>query len=177
MKPIVCFVGRSNSGKTTLVSALIISLKEMGLKVGTIKHAANGFQFFKGKDSSVHKLSGASVSIVASPNMLGILMDIDSDKNPTELMGYMENVDIVLVEGYKSSDLPKIEVFVPKKPGDLPLCINDPKLLAIVTKEPIDTKIPLFDPQDIKGILEFILRVTGLNQGVLQIIPETRAPR
>jgi molybdopterin-guanine dinucleotide biosynthesis protein B len=177
MKPIICFVGRSNSGKTTLVSALISSLRALGLKVGTIKHAANGFQFFKGKDSSLHKLSGASVSIVASPNMLGILMDTESDKNPMELMKYMEGVDIVLAEGYKSSDLPKIEVFVPKKLGDLPLCINDPKLLAIVTKETLDTQLPLFDPQDIKGLTDFILKVTALNASAPQTAPETKAPR
>lgn len=162
MKPLICFVGASNSGKTTLIGKVIAKLVGLGIKVGTIKHAPHGFQFFKGKDSSVHKSAGATVSIVSSPNMIGILKDTDRDMSPQELLCYMEEVDLVIVEGFKRLPLPKIEVFSPKDETDSPLCQGDPNLLAIVTSKRFQTDLPLFDPKDIDSIAQFVLKVTHL---------------
>lgn len=162
LKPIICFVGASNSGKTTLISKVISRLVELGFKVGSIKHAPHGFQFFKGKDSSVHKLAGARVSIVSSPGMIGILKDTDRDMTPQELIYYMEDVDLVIVEGFKGLPLPKIEVFSPKEGTQQPLCLGDPNLLAIVTSKGFQTDLPVFDPKDIDSIAQFVLKVAGL---------------
>lgn len=164
MKPIIAFVGSSNSGKTTLIASLISELVGLGFRVGSIKHAPHGFQFFKGKDSSLHKAAGAAVSIVSSPTMIGVLKDTDRDMSPEELLQYLEDVDIVIVEGFKHMPLSKIEVFSPKDPKEQPLLTGDPNLRAIVTSKEIDSHLPVFHPKDVKGIARFVLKIAGLAQ-------------
>ncbi len=153
------------------MASIISRLRELGFKVGAIKHAPHGFQFFKGKDSSLHKVAGAKVSIVSGPDMIGILKDTGKDMSPFELMGYMEGVDLVLVEGFKRLPLPKIEVFNPSSEGDLPLCLGDPNLKAIVSTRALNVDVPIFDPRDIESITRFVLELTGLERGDSQRSP------
>ncbi len=161
--PIVSVVGRSNSGKTTLLEKLIAELKQRGFCVGTIKHDIHGFEMDRpGKDSWRHKQAGASTTIISSPYQIGMVMDVDHDHNPEELMTLLPNVDIILTEGYKNSDHPKMEVFRPEVHKD-PICRSDKNLLALICDEEIDLGVPRFATDDIEKVAEFILEYFNLH--------------
>ena len=130
--PVVCIVGFSSAGKTTVTVGLVRALKHQGLRVGTIKHDVHGFEIDQpGKDSWRHKQAGASATIITSQAQIGMVMDVDHDHHPLELVPLLGEMDIVLVEGFKRVDIPKIEIFRPenKKPA---ACRNDRNLLAVV---------------------------------------------
>lgn len=155
--PMLCVVGFSGSGKTTVTVALVAALKRRGLKVGTIKHDVHGFDMDRpGKDSWRHKQAGAGVTVVTSPNQIGMVMDVDHDHQPMELMPLMAGMDIVLVEGFKRSPLPKIEVFRPET-GKPPACKEDRHLIAVVSDAELDWDVPRYSPEDIEGLCDFIL--------------------
>ena len=158
LAPIVSIVGRSNSGKTTLLEKLITALKQRGFCVGTIKHDIHGFEMDQpGKDSWRHKKAGASTTIISSPYQIGMVMDVDQDHKPEELMPLLSNMDIILTEGYKSSENPKLEVFRPDVHKD-PICKGDKNLLALICDEEIDLGVPCFANDDIERITEFIIK-------------------
>jgi molybdopterin-guanine dinucleotide biosynthesis protein B len=155
--PIVSVVGRSNSGKTTLLEKLIAELKQRGFCVGTIKHDIHGFEMDRpGKDSWRHKQAGASTTIISSPNKIGMVMDVDHDHKPEELIPLLSNIDIILTEGYKNRDHPKLEVFRSDVHKD-PICKGDKNLLALICDEKIDLGVPRFSTDDIEKITEFIV--------------------
>jgi len=164
--PIVSIVGKSNSGKTTLVEKLIHELKKRGYHVATIKHNRHGFDIdHEGKDSWRHKRAGARMTVVASPEKVAVIEDIDRDYDIEELVEhYIHDVDIVLVEGFKGNIHPKIEVFRKELKREL-MSINDESLLAIASDQPLDSDVPCFDINDSKGIADVIeerfLRKTG----------------
>src|SRR5207253_10019774 len=86
MPPILCFVGRSNSGKTTLIERLIPALVREGYRVATIKHAGHGFNLdTEGKDSWRHKRAGAHTVIVTTKGSLAMFTDVDEDVQVEEL--------------------------------------------------------------------------------------------
>ena len=124
--PVLCVVGFSGSGKTTLLVQLVTNLTRRGLRVATIKHDVHGFDMDQpGKDSWRHKQAGAAATVVTSPKQIGMVMDADHDHQPLELIPLLPAVDIVLVEGFKRSDLPKIEVFRAENDKP-PACKDDP---------------------------------------------------
>ncbi len=155
--PIVSIVGSSGSGKTTLIEKLIPEIKQRGLMVGTIKHNVHGFEMDKpGKDSWRHKNSGSSVSVISSPDQIGMVMDVDHDHNPDELASLFLHVDIILTEGYKGSNKPKLEIFRPEVSKE-PLCTDDESLLLLITDSLIDLGVPRLLTNDIKGVADFII--------------------
>ena len=155
--PVLCIVGFSGSGKTTVSVGLIATLKKRGLRVGTIKHDVHGFEMDRpGKDSWRHKQAGSATTIVTSPKQIGVVMDVDHDHHPLELLPFLAGMDIVLVEGFKSAPLPKIEVFCPET-GKPPACMGDRNLLAVVSAAPLDWGVPRYSPNDIEGLCDFIL--------------------
>lgn len=157
MIPIVSIVGKSNSGKTTLVEKLIHELTERGYQVATIKHNRHGFDIdHEGKDSWRHKKAGARMTVIASPKKVAVIEDIDRDYEIKELVEhYIHAVDIVLVEGFKGNVHPKIEVFRKELKREL-MSINDGTLLAIASDEPLKSNVPCFDLNDSLGIADFI---------------------
>ena len=156
--PIVSFVGHSGSGKTTVVEKVIALLVDAGLKIAVIKHDVHGFEMDQpGKDSWRHKKAGAAATIVSSPSQIGLVMDTDHDHTPEALARWVGFADLIITEGYKSEPLPKIEVFRPHATGDdAPLCRDDPELLAIITDEAVDCRVPLFGSADIGSVASFI---------------------
>lgn len=110
--PAIAIVGRHNSGKTTLVVALVEELVARGLDVGTIKHHSHpGFEIdVPGKDSYRHRHAGASETIIASPDQLAIVKTLNDEAECADLVARMPGHDVVLVEGYRKSGLPTIEV-------------------------------------------------------------------
>jgi len=155
--PILLIVaGKSGSGKTTILERLIPELKNKVLRVGTIKHHHGGFDMdVPGKDSWRHKMAGAEKTIISSPNRIGIVMDTDHDHNPEELSQFMSGMDIILMEGFKGEDLPKLEIFR-KEIHDRPICLEDKNLIAMVTDENLDINVPKFGLDEMKELAEFI---------------------
>lgn len=155
--PIVSIVGPSGVGKTTLLEKLIPELTGRGYRVGTVKHDVHGFEMDRpGKNSYRHKHAGAQVTIISSPNQIGVLMDVDHDYHLDELRRFFSNMDIVLTEGYKRQRRPKVEVFRPEVHGEL-LCKADDQLLALVSNVEVDTGAPLFSMDDTKGLADFLI--------------------
>lgn len=133
---VISVVGRKNSGKTTFITRLIPELKRRGYKIGTIKHDAHDFEIDKeGKDSWKHKESGASEVLIVSESKLALIKDVFDEKDPSDLVKkYFDDVDIVITEGYKKYDLPKIEIFRSDiSKGKEPLFLDSENLLAIIS--------------------------------------------
>ena len=161
--PLLCIVGFSGAGKTTVTVGLVAALKQRGLRVGTIKHDVHGFEMDRpGKDSWRHKQAGASATFISSPAQIGLVMDVDHDHHPLELVPLLGEMDIVLVEGFKRADLPKIEVFRPENEKP-PACRNDCNLLAVVSDAKLGWSVPRYAANDFEGLVEFIVAHFGLN--------------
>src|SRR5246127_2278623 len=108
--------GWSGSGKTTLLAALIPELVARGFSVSTIKHAHHGFDMDRpGKDSWRHREAGAAQVMVASNNGWALLQteSAENEISPAKLAEHMTMVDLILVEGFKEYDIPRIEVHRP----------------------------------------------------------------
>ena len=110
--PAISFVGRHNSGKTTLIEKLIAELTNRGLDVGSVKHHTHGnFEIdVPGKDSYRHKFAGATEVVIASPVKLARVRDLDDEVECCDIVESMPGHDIVVVEGYRKSGLPSIEI-------------------------------------------------------------------
>lgn len=144
MTPVISFVGRSDSGKTTFLEMLIQLLIKRSHRIGLIKHDAHGRVEFDrpGKDTYRHFQSGASPVVISGPGIIGLQRKYEGEAELDWLAHhYLSDVDLILTEGYKSGSKPKIEVFR-REVSNKPLC-EEADLLAIVT----DTKLPLRVPQ------------------------------
>ena len=155
MPPIISIVGKSGSGKTTLIEKIIHELKRRGHKIGTVKHAYHGFDIDqKGKDSWRHKEAGADMVIVASPGKIAMVKDVNSESLEC-LEEYFHDMGIIIVEGYKRENKPKIEIFR-SSTHKKPLCKEDNNLIALVTDANIDLKVPKFELEEIDSLADFI---------------------
>lgn len=162
--PIISIVGKSNSGKTTLIEKMIAELVRRGRRVATIKHNRHGFAIdHEGKDSWRHKQAGARTTVIASPRQVAVVMDIDRDYEISELRDlYIREVDLIIVEGYKQNPHPKIEVFRPSLKRER-LCGPDDNLIAVASDEPLsETGVPNFALDDIAGIVTWVERMVEL---------------
>ena len=110
--PAIAFVGRHNSGKTTLVVQVIAALAERGVDVGSVKHHGHvGFDIdVPGKDSWRHREAGANEVAVCSPDRFALMRELQEPLEASEIVNMMRPHDVVIVEGYRHSGLPTIEV-------------------------------------------------------------------
>ena len=153
---IVSIVGKSGAGKTTLVVKIIKNLREKGYIVGTVKHTHKGFHMDKkGKDSWRHRNAGANATLVIAPGIVALVKDEELELLE-EIQHYLSDMDIVLVEGFKKKQLPKIEIFRDADRHEAPLCMNDENLDAFVTDSDYTPDVPIFGLEDIEAITEFI---------------------
>jgi len=157
MIPIVSIVGKSDTGKTTLIEKLIPELIRRGYRVATVKHDVHGFDVDReGKDSWRHKQAGAHTVVISSPMKLALIREVDHDADLTELRDkYIQDVDLILSEGFKKNNQPKIEVFRKEKEEGL-LCNKEDNLLAIASNHPLDAGVPCFDINDARGLVDLI---------------------
>ncbi|MEK7267921.1 MAG: molybdopterin-guanine dinucleotide biosynthesis protein B, partial [Nitrospirota bacterium] len=135
--PILFFVGRSNSGKTTLIERLIPELVRAGYRVATIKHAGHGFDLdTEGKDSWRHKRAGASAVIVLSRGSLAMFSDVSEQIKVEELRDRFldHEFDLIIAEGWKSEGYPKI-IVVRDQMGEV--AVSPEGLLAVVSRKPL----------------------------------------
>jgi len=155
--PIVSIVGRSNTGKTTLIEKLIPELRRRGYRVATIKHNIHGFDIdHEGKDSWRHKEAGARLTVIASPHRIAVIEDVSKDYELSELRDrYIRDVDIILSEGFKKNPHPKIEV-VRSGLKQEPLCTREDNLIAVASDRPLERGVPCLDINDVHGIANLI---------------------
>jgi len=158
MRLIISIVGKSESGKTTLLEDLITKLKQRGYKVAAIKHSGEDFELDEvSKDSWRFSQAGSEVSAISSPHKLAIIKNLEYDLSPQELSHFIWwDYDLILTEGFKQSSHPKIEVHR-KEQGKELLSLPE-QLLAVVTDEPLDVDVPQFSRDEIQKIVDLIER-------------------
>lgn len=165
MPPFISIVGKSGSGKTMLIEKLIPILKARGYRVGTVKHAHHGFEIDqKGKDSARHSAAGADTVIVTSPHSLAMIKT-NGEPSLNELATYMSDLDIVITEGYKHGDKPKIEVCRAAS-GKKPLNPDPVSLIAFVTDTEYTRSVPTFGLEEIDRLADLIEKHFLPTQGV-----------
>jgi len=163
MSPIISIVGKSESGKTTLLEGLITKLKQRGYKVAVIKHAAEDFELDTvNKDSWRFSQAGSEVSAISSAHKLAVIKNLEHDLGPQELSQFIgSDYDLILTEGFKQSSHPKIEVH--RKEQGKELLSQPEQLLAIVTDEPLNIAVPQFSRDEVPKIVDLIVN-TMLDQ-------------
>lgn len=143
--------GWSGSGKTTLLTALIPALAASGLSVSTIKHAHHDFDLDQpGKDSWRHRAAGAQEVLIAAGRRWALLHENHGEEpDLADLLPRLAPVDLVLVEGYKASPHPKLEVHRPSL-GKPPIWPGRPDIIAVASDTPLQgcdrLCLPLSDP-------------------------------
>ena len=156
MTPVISIVGKSESGKTTLIEKLIPVLKARGYRVGVVKHAHHGFDMDrKGKDSHRHKAAGADTVMIASPGRIAMVKDVVGE-GLEDLRPYFEDMDLLISEGFKRDRAPKIEVFRAERHAQ-PACLADDTLIAVVSDTPLRTSVPRFATGAVERIADFIV--------------------
>ena len=157
MIPIISIVGKSDSGKTTFIEKLLPELVRRGYRVATVKHDVHGFEVDReGKDSWRHKKAGAHTVIISSPTKVALIRDVEKDLRLDEIRDKLvQDVDLILSEGYKKDVQPKIEIFRTEKHKEL-LCTKEDNLVAIVSDKEFDVGVSCFFLDDIKGVADFI---------------------
>jgi molybdopterin-guanine dinucleotide biosynthesis protein MobB len=163
MVPVVSIVGRKNSGKTTLIEGVVAELKNRGHRIGTIKHDSHGLKpedvDHEGTDTYKHQLSGAEIVILSGPNKLMLVRELNQPLNIDEIRkSYIDELDLILTEGYKAGDKPKIEVFRQEAGGSEGLLCSREKdnLIAIASDRKFDLGIPCFEMNDYSSIADLL---------------------
>jgi len=163
-KPVVGFAAYSGAGKTTLLKQLLPLLTGRGVRIGMIKHAHHNFDIdIPGKDSYELRKAGASQMLVASARREALVIEKTSPSEPhlDTLIGRLnqDELDLILVEGFKQVAFPKIELYRPSvgKPALYP---QDTSVIAVATDAalPAPTDMPVLDINDPDAIAAFILQ-------------------
>ncbi len=157
MIPVVCIVGKHNAGKTTLLERLIPCLRERGRRVAVVKHAAHGFALDReGSDSRRLAQTEAAAVALSGPGSAAVFITLPASASLPQLLGLLPPLgfDLVLVEGYKRSDYPKVEVHRAALGPDLLVAAEH--LAAVVSDGGCDFEVPVFDSTNAAGLAAFL---------------------
>ena len=157
MRMIGC-VGWSGAGKTTLLARLIPTLIARGLSVSTLKHAHHDFDIDRpGKDSHTHRLAGATEVLVSSSQRWALMHEVRDAGQPSlrDLLRRLSPVDLVLVEGFKLEDYPKIEVFRPSVGKSL-IQPDDPFVVGVASDVALSLTVPVLPLDRPDMIADFV---------------------
>ncbi|MBM1310587.1 molybdopterin-guanine dinucleotide biosynthesis protein B [Sulfitobacter mediterraneus] len=157
-------VGWKNAGKTGLMERLVTEITGRGITVSTVKHAHHSFDVdHPGKDSFRHRTAGASEVLLASGNRFALMHELRGAKEPSlaELLTRLSPVDLVLIEGYKRDEHPKVEAHRAVTGNPL-IAPGDQTVRAVAADVPLDLDRPVFDLNDTASIADFILSEVGL---------------
>lgn len=168
-KPVLIAIsGVKNSGKTTLIEKLIPRLSDKGLKVATVKHDGHDFDAdVEGTDTFKHRKAGAYGTAIFSKNKFMVIKE-QKNTQEEELISYFSDCDVILLEGFKFSDYPKIEI-VRKGNSSESVCKKE-TLLGIVSdieelkeeyRENKDNELKVIDINDIDSISELLVEYIG----------------
>ena len=161
--PVITFIARSGTGKTTLIEKLIAELKRRGYRVAAIKHDAHDFEIdHEGKDSWRMTKAGADTMLISSATKLAMIKQhCAGQENLLQHMisTYCEGMDIVLSEGFKQLKVPKIEVH---RRACHPLLLSrgkdtDSDLIAVASDCSLEIDVPVFNINDACGICNLIV--------------------
>ncbi|MFA5629251.1 MAG: molybdopterin-guanine dinucleotide biosynthesis protein B [Dehalococcoidales bacterium] len=157
MIPIISFVGRHNCGKTTVLEKVIPVLKEKGYKLAIIKHHKGDVEFdVPGKDTWRLAEAGSDVVVISTPQKTAIVRTPEKELTLDQIKEMVsDGMDIVISEGYKFDNKPKIEVF--RSEVSDKILSPEKDLVALVTDRKFDIDVPQFAFDDAEGIADFII--------------------
>jgi molybdopterin-guanine dinucleotide biosynthesis protein B len=151
---VIGFAGWSGAGKTTLLSRVIPYLLKTGLRISVIKHAHHSFEVdVPGKDSWVHRQSGATEVLVSSAKRWALMHELRQASEPRlpDLLKKLSPVDLVVVEGFKSEPHRKIEVY--RAANGKPLLFpDDPEISGVASDTAVQTRLPTAHLDDIPAV-------------------------
>jgi len=158
MIPVVCFVGPSGVGKTTVLEQVAANIKRRGFRVTAVKHTSHGFDIDKpGKDSWRLAKAGCDIVVLTSNNRMALIQERSDEPSLDEIVSIVEKyTDILLVEGYKDSSEPKIEVF--RSSMCESLMAKPEEIIAVVSDIKMSINIPQFDFTEVDSITDIIIR-------------------
>lgn len=163
--PVISFVAaQSGSGKTTLLEKVVGRLKADGIRLAVIKHDAHQFDIDKpGKDTWRMAKAGADIVAISSPAKLAVIEKVETEKSLDDLIAMISDVDLILTEGFKQGNKPKIEVFRSEVCKELICPPNE--LLAVASDIQWDIGVPCYRIDDVEGIVtavkQYIADFTG----------------
>jgi molybdopterin-guanine dinucleotide biosynthesis adapter protein len=161
----ICAAG-SNAGKTTLITQLIPELAKHGLRVSVIKHAHHQFDIdHKGKDSYQIREAGAVQTLIASNKRWALMTELALEPDLDDLIAKLDNryADLVIVEGFKQAEIPKIEVHRPSLNMPL-LAMQDANIVAVASDAELNfARIPVLDLNNIAAIAAFLIHYLSLS--------------
>ncbi len=171
--PILGFIAYSGTGKTTLLTKLIPLFKQQGLRLAVIKHTHHPIDLDQpGKDSYLLRQSGADSTFIVSPRRWACTVEI-SEKQEVSLQQILPSLlytqpDLILVEGFKRENYPKIEIHRPNLHHPL-LYPQDPTIIAVATDQPMDNvELPQLDLNNPPEIVTFIQQTFALSSTEFQ---------
>ena len=159
MIPVFSIVGKnSNTGKTTVLCSIIQELKKRGYRVATIKHDVHGFDIdHPGKDTWKHGQAGSDIVMISSPEKFAMIEKVQTEYSLDEIVSKINNVDIIITEGYKRENKPKLEVYRAEA-ADRLLC-EEHELFGLVTDTKFDNKVPQFSFEAIEKLVDHIIEL------------------
>jgi len=159
------FAGFSGSGKTTLIEQLIPEFRSQGLVVSLVKHAHHEFDVDRpGKDSYRHRAAGCQEVMITSGVRWALMHELRGAPELTagQAVRQLSPCDLVLIEGFKSYPIPKLEVFRPSV-GKALLHPYDTHIVAVASDQPLETPLPVLHLSDVPAIAAFILKHGGIS--------------
>jgi len=158
---VLSIIGKSDSGKTTLILKLLPELKKRRKKIAIAKHCPCGFDLdIEGKDSYRFAKAGSEGTFLSSGEGIALLRPkkglADLEKS---LQDYFSDFDFILTEGYNDEpDIKKIQII---RSGIGEMDFTPDGIIAYVSDMYIDTDKPVYHPDDIPGIISFIEGLGG----------------
>lgn len=151
-------VGWKNAGKTGLMERLVAEFAGRGLRVSTVKHAHHTFDVdHPGKDSYRHRHAGAGEVLLVSSQRVAVMQELRGADEPplADLLGRLQPADLVLVEGFKRDQHPKVEAHRSVTGSSL-IALNDPTIKAVAADCELSLDRPVFDLNDTRAVADFI---------------------
>jgi molybdopterin-guanine dinucleotide biosynthesis protein B len=169
MIPVISFVGRHNSGKTTVLSGVISFLSKAGFKLAVLKHAARTLEVLPIMDSEKLFHAGADLVYASSPEISIQYWRHDQEKSLQQICEQISTgMDLIIVEGYKRELLYKIEVL--RKEID-PEPMNLEKTIALVCNYDVKTALPTFTFDQTERLSRFIIEMLLLDNADRESAP------
>jgi molybdopterin-guanine dinucleotide biosynthesis adapter protein len=167
--PVFGVVGWKNSGKTTLMVGLIGELARRGFAVSVVKHAHASFEIdHEGRDSFRMREAGACQVALSSPRRFALMREVRDapEMSLADILGYAGPCDLVLVEGYKRENFPKIEIRRDGAASREPLQGSCSEIVAIASDRPGSegARLAVFNLNDIGAIADFVVATLGLKR-------------
>ena len=156
--------GYSGAGKTTLIEALIPLFRADGLRVSLVKHTHHGFDIDRpGKDSYRFREAGALEVLLAGNQRWALMHELGAEQEPllSDLLARLSDCELVLVEGFRSNELPKIEVHRPSAGHDF-IYPKFPNVVAIASDAKLNVPLPVLELNQPRYVAVFIKEYLAL---------------